>query len=159
MGIQQALAEFMNGAGVWGFIPSALIQPEIPENAEVKIICFNGKAEFRNMIKKSKDGRSPFGRGREKDKMFFEFAEHVIAALRRLCPSAIVDQIVRVDMFGFRKFPGVFIVNELEGYESAKWGTGTLAGDHISRVTVKTQEYWITLLCRLIDYHLEKINK
>ena len=147
----------MNGAAVWGYIPSAIIQPEIPENAEVKIICFNGKAEFRNVIKRSKDGRSPFGRGR--DKKYFAFAEHVIATLRRLCPSAIVDQVVRVDMFGFRHLPDVFIVNELEGYESAKWGSGTTAGDHISRVTVLTTEHWKALLCRLIDYHLNKINK
>jgi hypothetical protein len=157
MGIQQALAEFMNAENVWGYIPSALIQPEIPENAEVKVICFNGKAEFRNNIKKSKDGRSPFNRA--KNRVYFDFAEHVIATLRRLCPSAILDQVVRVDMFGFRSLPGRFIVNELEGYESAKWGNGLKAGDHCGRVLVLTQQYWKMLLFQLIDYHLQKINK
>jgi hypothetical protein len=156
MGIQPAIVEFMRDESVWGYIPSALVQPEIRENAEVKIICFDGKAYFRNTIKKSKDGRSPFGRGR--DKAYFEFAEHVIANFKRLCPSAIADQVIRVDAFGFRHLPGVFIVNELEGYESAKWGSGPRAGDHVAKVLMLTEDYWIKLVMKLVDYHLNVVQ-
>ena len=155
-GILTALKEFMNDDRVWNYIPSALIQPEIRENAEIKVVCFNGKAIFRNKIKKSKNGRSPFGR--KKNIVYFDFAEHVISVLRMLCPEIVSDQILRVDLFGIREHPGLFLVNEIEGYESAKWGTGVSAGDNVSRIIVWTTQHWITLLCKLVDYHLARLS-
>ena len=95
-GIHTSLMEYINNENVWGYIPYAIIQPEIPENAEVKVICFNGEARFRNTHKKSKDGRSPFGRAR--DRVFFDFAEHVIATMRRVCPALVVDEAIRVEV-------------------------------------------------------------
>ena len=155
-GIMRALADYIKDDGVWGYIPSALIQPEVSENAECKVICFNGKAQFRNAIKMGKGGRSPFGR--TTDRVFFAFAEHAIATLKRLCPAVIADQVLRVDMFGFRHRPGEFIVNEIEGYESSGWGVGTRAGDHVGRVLIMHKDHWKLLLYELINYHLDQLH-
>ena len=151
-GILDMLKQFQKNVNIGGYITYAMIQPRIPDNAEAKIICFNGKARFRNKNKKGDNGRSPF-RG-VKDKDLFDFAEHVIAVLRRVCPELIADQVLRIDIFGFRGRPGVFIVNEIEGYEAQRTATGVKAGLQIAELQADVENYWYTILCELIEYHI-----
>ena len=154
-GILAALRQFVSNVNIAGYITYAMIQPRIPNNAEVKIICFNGKAKFRNMYKKAtdKNALSPFKGVNLKE--FFDFAEHIIAVLRRICPELITDQVLRIDMFGFRDRPGVFIVNEIEGYEAQRTGTGLKAAAQLGRLSADVETYWYNTLCELVEYHID----
>jgi hypothetical protein len=151
-GIYAALRRFIKRDRVGGYIPYAIIQPEIRDNAEAKVVCFNGKAEFLEKIKKSKSGRSPFGNVSERT--LFDFAEHVISCLTRSCPAICTKQILRVDIFGFKDYPGEFICNEVEGYEAQKCGTGSCAGVREAGRFRKVVTYWEEVLTQLIDYYL-----
>ena len=129
-----------------------MVQPRIPNNAEAKIVCFNGKAQFKNLIKRSDTGQSPF-KG-VKDKEFFDFAEHVIGILRRVCPEVITNQVLRIDIFGIKDCPGMFIVNEVEGYEAQRTATGVHAGAKIAKLVENVEDYWYSILCELVEYHI-----
>ena len=155
-GILESLKQFQRNINIGGYITYAMIQPRIPENTEAKIICFNGIARFRNPNKRSSDGRSPFG-GIE-EKVFFDFAEHVISVLRRVCPELITDQVLRIDIFGFRDRPGEFIVNEIEGYEAQRTARGVKAGAKCSGLLNDLEDYWYNTLCELVEHHISIIN-
>jgi hypothetical protein len=152
-GIISALQSFIKNDSVFGYIPYAMIQPELPENAEVKIVCFNGEPKFKSKVKKGKNSRSPFGRA--KQEVFFAFARTVIDTIRRLCPEIDTQQVLRIDVFGFRGRPGVFIVNELEGYEAQKSACGINAGVAEGAISVLLEEYWFNIICDLVDYHIQ----
>ena len=148
--------QFLKNKDVFGYIPYCIIQPEIPDNCEAKIICFDGKAICRNPNKPSKDGKSPF---RDvSDVEFYTFAEHVISVIKRVCPQLITHQVLRIDVFGFRNHPGRLIVNEIEGYEAQRVGKGVTAGSSTSMISGKVEGYWEATLHQLIDYHLEHNN-
>jgi hypothetical protein len=151
-GILEMLTQFQNNANIGGYIMYAMIQPKIPDNTEAKIICFNGKAVFRNLNKKSSNGRSPFGG--VKDEAIFHFAEHVISILRSVCPELITEQVLRVDIFGFRNRPGVYIVNEIEGYEAQRTAKGAKAGVKVGKLATDVEDYWYNVLCELVEYHI-----
>ena len=151
-GILEMLGQFQENVNIAGYITYAMIQPRIPENTEAKIICFNGIAKFKNKNKRSTDGRSPFGG--VKNKVLFDFAEHVISVLRRVCLELITDQVLRVDIFGFRDRPGEFIVNEIEGYEAQRTATGVKAGVQLARLSKNVEDYWYNTLCELVEYHI-----
>ena len=155
-GIFRAIRRFVNKDNIGGYVPYAIIQPEIKDNAEAKVVCFNGKAEYLEKIKKSKTGRSPFGGVAEQT--LFDFAEHVISCLTKSCPALCTRQVLRVDIFGFKDYPGEFICNEVEGYEAQRCGTGTTAGDRESRLSSKVVAYWDTVLTELIECHLSTIS-
>lgn len=152
-GILEKIQQFKNNADVWNIIPYVCIQPNIRDNTEVKIVCFNGKAIVKNLHKKGRKGsRSPF-RGITLRKLF-DFAEEVIAVLRLHCPEIVTDQVIRVDIFGFIGHPGKFIVNELEGYEAQKTGSGLGGSDKCGTINVKVADYWEEIICECIEFHL-----
>ncbi len=151
-GILRALGEFMGNSKVFGYIHYALIQPEIIDNAEVKIVCFDGVPKFKNIIKKGKSNRSPFNRMPKAT--FFAFAEHVIATLKQVCPSINTRQVLRIDIFGFRTAPGKFIVNEIEGYEAHKTGAGVTGCDEAGAIMDRLEQYWFEMIRDLVDYHV-----
>jgi hypothetical protein len=157
-GILQKIQEFKNNKNVWGYIHYVIIQPEIPDAYEVKIVCFNGKHVCKNLVKRSnkKGSRSPF-KG-IKDSAFFDFAETVIAGMRRVCPALVADQVLRIDIFGFRRYPGLFIVNEIEGYEAQVTGSGLSSSKHMSDINTYLEAYWENQLTDLIEYYLAHVN-
>ena len=155
-GILKALGEFMENSKVFGYIHYALIQPEIIDNAEVKIVCFNGVPKFKNIIKKGKSNRSPFNRTPKAE--FFAFAKHVIATLKRVCPSINTRQVLRIDIFGFRTHPGKFIVNEVEGYEAHKTGAGLNGCDEAGAIMDLLEQYWFDMILDLVDYHVNIVS-
>jgi len=151
-GILKMLRQFVRNTNIAGYITYAMIQPRIPENTEAKIVCFNGIPELRNPNKKGDKGRSPFGDVSDED--LFKFSRHVISVLRNVCPELIADQVLRIDIFGFKNHPGLFIVNEIEGYEAQRTGTGTKAGDKLSKLLGDVEDYWYNILCELVEYHI-----
>jgi hypothetical protein len=152
-GVLCALREFMENESIFGYIHYAIIQPEVPENAEVKIVCFDGVPAMKCKTKKGKSNRSPFGRA--KREVFFDFARCVISTLRRVCPEIVSFQVLRIDIFGFRGRPGDFIVNEVEGYEAQKAGVGVDSGVEEGRILQKLEEYWTNLIYDLVEYHIK----
>ena len=157
-GILKKIQEFKNNVDVWGYIHYVIIQPEIPDAYEVKIVCFNGKPVCKNLVKKcnKKGSRSPF-KG-IKDSAFFDFAEKVIAGMRRVCPALVADQVLRVDIFGFRRYPGLFVVNEIEGYEAQVTGSGLGSSKHMADISTYLETYWEDRLTTLIEYYLAHVD-
>ena len=152
-GILSVIKSFIRKDNVGGYIPYAIIQPEIIDNTEAKVVCFDGKAIFLNPHKKGKSGRSPF---RDIDESNLRtFAEHVIACLKRRCPAICTRQVLRIDIFGFVDYPGEFICNEVEGYEAQKCATGSDSGTAESKVYKAVVQYWIETLTELVEFHLK----
>ena len=152
-GILRAIRSFIRKDNVGGYIPYAMIQPEIIDNTEAKVVCFGGKAIFLEAHKKGKSGRSPF---RDIDESCLRtFAEHVIACLKRRCPELCARQVLRVDIFGFVDYPGEFICNEVEGYEAQKCATGSGAGTAESIVFWALVQYWTETITELVEFHLK----
>jgi hypothetical protein len=155
-GIIRGLLEFMRDPSVLGYIHYAIIQPQLINTNEAKVVCFNGKAQFINIIKRGK-GRSPFAAhtkaGRQR---LFQFAEQVIASLRVSCPHLNSQQLIRVDVMGFPDDPPgtEFIVNEVESYESMLTSKGIAAGDHIMKIKSLVEEHYFEQLIELIEYYL-----
>lgn len=154
-GIVKGIYQYLNNTRVYGYIHYVIIQPELIDNSELKIVCFNGRREFMNLVKVGKNGRSPFGlRSKQRKGLLFQFAEHVIAKLRISCPELMSTQVLRIDVVGFTAFPGEFIVNEVEGFEAQKTSTGLGGHAQICRVISKTEEQWFSMFVQLIDHHL-----
>lgn len=110
-GILQALKEMVKGKNspyVYGYIPYALIQPDIENNTEAKVFCFNGEPIGINPMKIGR-GASTLGHDNQR---LLDFARDVCAKLRAASPYLISDQLLRVDIFENR---GRLIVNEVEG--------------------------------------------
>jgi hypothetical protein len=120
-------------------------------------VCFNGKAIVKNLHKKGRPGsRSPFRR--IKLRRMFDFAEEVITALRLYCPEIVTDQVLRIDIFGFVGQPGKFIVNEIEGYEAQKTGSGLSGTDKCGSINVMVADYWVEIISECIEFHLAHLN-
>ena len=153
-GIFEGLLQFMKDPNVYGYIHYAIIQPQLKNTNEAKVVCFNGKREFINVIKRGK-GRSPFTANTKAGvERLFEFAEKVIARLRVTCPQLNTQQVIRIDTMGFPDYPGVFIVNEVESYESMVTSRGISAGDHISALKKKMENHYFEQYIELIEYHI-----
>jgi hypothetical protein len=94
---------------VYGYIPYALIQPDIEQNTEAKVFCFNGVPIDVNPFK---EGRGHSTLGLQDNSRLLKFAGEVCKQIRDTCPYLIADQLLRIDFFEYR---GIFIVNEVEG--------------------------------------------
>ena len=153
-GLIRGLLEFMRDPSVFGYIHYAIIQPQLKNTNEAKIVCFNGKAMFINIIKRGK-GRSPFVANTTAGvQRLFRFAEQVIARLRITCPQLNTQQLIRIDTMGFSDDQGSFIVNEVESYESMLTSKGIGAGDRIMKIKSLIEGHYFEQLIELIEYHL-----
>jgi hypothetical protein len=90
-------------------IPYTMMQPRMHCRTEVKVACFNGTAMY--IAKTLYDGP---GIGTQAEML--EFAERAIRDLKSACPDAIVDGLVRVDIFKTKT--GKLVVNEFESLEA-----------------------------------------
>ena len=110
-GVLQALKEWAVGkysALIMGYIPYAIIQPDIECNTEAKVYCFDGEPIGRNP---HKCGRGTSDLGRD-DEELFGYAREVCAILKRECPYMMTDGLLRIDFFKHR---GRYLLNEVEG--------------------------------------------
>jgi hypothetical protein len=113
-GILAMIAEFTNNSSIFGFYSNVLIIPRIPRNTQASIVLFNGKAVLQNPKKMGKGRLSPFARTPEAQ--LFAFAQDVVRDLKRVCPSLIADNLMRVDFHGvFHCGKLQFLVNSIEG--------------------------------------------
>ena len=152
-GILKSLEEFINNPFVAGYIDEAIIQPFWPYNTEAKVVCFDGKAIFRNQNKR---GRLS-GFNKASDKVLFALAEETICQIRSMCPELMVDAVLRVDFFGEPLPDGTFrcLVNGIEGYEASLWGNGSKAGDNLAKLSTMLSTYWLLKLDIMINIYLE----
>ena len=96
-------------------MPYAIIQPHLVNKLECKVVCLNGFAKYYTKYSKGK-------KFADKNRLH-AFAEKSIQLLKRNCPSAMVDGLVRVDIMC--RFNGEMVVNEFESleamYTSSRW--------------------------------------
>jgi hypothetical protein len=158
VGILQNIAEFTNNDAVFGYYDEVVIQPMARYNKEASVFLFGGERMFRNPHKDGWISKSVFNHSR--DEVFFTFAENVVRRLREICPELIANQVLRVDFFGDLSETGelVFIVNEIEGYEAAQWGTGANSLSKLGNLTTKELSHWIFEIETLIECHLELLK-
>ena len=154
-GLLKCIQEFTNNERVLGYIDDVVIQPMARYNKEASVVLFGGEAQYRNPHKMGTISKSVFNHS--PDSVFFKFAEDVVRRLREICPQLIANQVLRVDMFGDLSETGelVLIVNEVEGYEAAQWGTGVNAISKTGAMNKKEEEYWEAEIETLIECHLE----
>jgi hypothetical protein len=159
-GIVEKITEFKNNDKVFGYIASVIVMARIPHNTQASVVCFDGKAIIRNPNKKGSDRSSPFQRAQ--DQVFFDFAEHVISELKRVCSFLMADQVLRVDFHGIRH-PGqqgriTFLVNTIEGYETRVWGVGKGAVRSLERLNTSRRAYWYDAVDTLLECHFEMLR-
>jgi hypothetical protein len=90
-------------------ISYTMIQPRMANRYEAKVACFNGKAMYVAF-------RLRFGPSIGADSEVMPFAEFAINELQRNCRHAILDGLVRVDIF--KNGSGKFVVNEFESLDA-----------------------------------------
>jgi hypothetical protein len=156
-GIRKAVQEFMNNDRIFGYYSTAVIQPRVPDNTEVKVICFNGEPRFCNP-RKNQGRKSPFKHA--PDQVFFDFAQRVIKELREIAPHLIANQVLRVDIFGIRDTDDnlSLFVNEIEGYEACAWGKGADAHKHLCQMAEDLTQSWFNLVDEVLEFHIERIK-
>ena len=113
--MMKALKTFKESKGY--FLDEAMVQHTVMDNREIRIVCVNGKAKFIATI--GSESRRARRRGQTRvveTGELFKFAEKAIMVLKRQCPSAIVDGVVRVDVMILQS--GDLVVNELESMEA-----------------------------------------
>ena len=110
-------------------IPYVMIQPCMRNRREYKIVCLNRVPIYITSYSK-KSGRA-FGTVEEK----LAFAKLAIEILGKRIPFALLDGLIRVDIFINAK--GEMVVNEFEGFEA-----GYADGKHDLTVEEFLSEYW-----------------
>jgi hypothetical protein len=100
-------------------IAYTMLQPRMGNRFENKVVCWNGKALYISERKRA--GGAQYAT----DAQLFEFAEHAIDTLHIKCPYAILDGLVRVDIFENQN--NRLLVNEFESLEAMFLGSQQVA--------------------------------
>jgi hypothetical protein len=126
-------------------IPYAMIQAKMANNYEAKVVCFNMTPMY---ISKRKRG---YGQSIAKGKIgthaLLAFAGEALNLLHERCPAALLDGLVRVDIFRTCQARGSrFVVNEFESLEADYSGSGNNEAAMDSCLT----EYWTNVISKLV---------
>jgi hypothetical protein len=128
-------------------IPYVMIQPRMANNYEYKIVCFNMVPQYIGMTKKGY-GRA-FAKGPESRAAIMAFAGHAARSLHMRCPEAIVDGLLRVDIFITCPSRGSrFIVNEFESVEA---DFSNCDHNMHSQMCSKVSRYWHNKIAYEVD--------
>lgn len=122
-----------------------MIQPKMLNNYEYKVACFGKRARFIYERKKA-SGRA--SGNIFSDAAIFEFAEHAIATLAESAPAAILDGLVRVDIFRTSSNSPRLVVNEFESLE-ARYNNPT--GENESNMDDDLNRYWFVKIRDFIN--------
>jgi hypothetical protein len=87
------------------------LQPKLKYNVEYKVVLIEERAQFLSLTKGLKRDGAPS----PDKKNLYLFAESALQELKKVCPAAILDGLVRVDIFVVN---GYFVVNEFESLEA-----------------------------------------
>ena len=153
-GILAKIKEFKNNDLIFGIVDTVIIQPCVPRNSQVSIVCFNGKAVVRNPNKKGSRRSSPFQHS--KTELFFRFAETAIERLKEI----IDDQVIRVDIHGIQHHGQLLLlVNNMEGFETRIWGGATGKGARDVECLKQTRkDYWYSVIDTLVECHVQRTS-
>ena len=123
-------------------IPYVLIQPCMKNFKEYKVVVFNGEPLFVLPCKKLGKRCTSFCDDNQK---LLDFAKSAVQTLTQNCRHAIVDGLIRVDIFC--NAAGEWKVNEFEGYE-ADFGTHDVTEE--SLVVQYLESYWESSLRKFV---------
>jgi hypothetical protein len=127
-------------------MPYALLQPCMSNRKEYKVVCVNGKACSVNFVTNSL-GRA-FSSAPHAD--ICNFAEYAVHLLGIRCPAAIIDGIVRVDIFLNKK--NKYIVNEFESLEAVTYPGGRAKSDAVGAVLTEfNTQYWCLKVLNILS--------
>ena len=90
--------------------PYFMLQPQIKENHEGKVVCFAGEPQY--VSKCTKKGIL----GKVNKEELFNFCRKALAALKSAVPTFCVDSLTRVDVF--QCHDGKLVVNEFESFDA-----------------------------------------
>jgi hypothetical protein len=113
-----------------------MIQPKMFNNYEYKVACFGMRAQYIAERKRA-SGKSSYRIF--SDAAVMDFAEHAIATLAETNPAAILDGLVRVDIFRTSSNPPRLVVNEFESLEARYNST---IGTNESDMDTDLTGYW-----------------
>ena len=118
-----------------GILPYVMLQPHMDNVKEKKVVVLNGKAAY---IAQSSHTGKQFTKSNEEVMIF---AENAVQHLKEACPSAIIDYLVRVDIF--QNKDGELKVNEFESVEANYNGADNKKNCVASNFLYK---YWCTVI-------------
>jgi predicted RNase H-like HicB family nuclease len=117
--------------------PYVMLQPKMKNNCEYKVVCWNMEAKYVALTKRGYG--TAFAKGKVAD--LLEFANSAIRQLKQECPCAIVDGLIRVDIF--ETAAKKFIVNEFEGLEARYC---TKRGKSEMEISDNIRAYWFSMI-------------
>ena len=122
-------------------IPYVLIQPCMKNMKEYKVLVFDAKPLY---VLSSKSGKRRIAFC-DKDEDLLTFARDAVEILKKNCKHAIVDGLIRVDIFC--NAAGKWKVNEFEGYEADFCTSNT---DDEAHVLQLLETYWKSSLSQFV---------
>jgi len=129
-----------------------LLYLRMEPNTEVKIACFNGKAEYK--CSKAVTDSSPNSFKGYTDDDLFQFAERAIALLKSRDPNFFMEQIVRVDIF-YDPVRKQLVVNEFESLEAL---VNCAVGSAEEHLITKLRKYWYNIGLSLVEFHMNRAS-
>ena len=110
---------------------------------------FNGKVEY--LAFNCHNRNKSYAYSEPPHTEIFKFAESVVNVLKSNCPAAIVNGMVRVDIF--RRKDGKFVVNEFESFEADFYPGGSSTNADILKCNLisKMERNYENLLEKYID--------
>lgn len=123
-----------------GQIPYLMVQPHMRNKTECKVVLMHGKVQFLAKICRKARGIENTTFSSPPHKRLFEFAEEACRILGERNPSAVLDGVVRVDIFQTSK--GNLVVNEFESLEACTYSTG----ENEAKLESLKRDYWETII-------------
>jgi hypothetical protein len=141
-------------------IPYMMLQPRMQNRKEYKVVLLNG--ERKHIFYDRSQRRDCGAFSKESPNRLFEFAQNALHLLRKARPHAILDYLVRVDVFetqeketytnedGKVSIRNRWVVNEFESLE-AQFSS---SGDNDSEVYKFCNDYWLAKLENAVELAL-----
>ena len=122
-------------------VPYTMVQPTMTNKKEYKVVLFNGEARYISTVSPNSKGTA-FSSKPE----LMNFAVEVLKEFGSACPNALVDSLMRVDIF--QTMTGKLVVNELESLEADH-----LCNNGLNRIAVDNEVrlYYEMVLRSIID--------
>ena len=127
--------------------PYVMVQTRMLNNKEYKCVVFNGKREYvayNCNRSKDQDAYSEYPH-----KRILDFAESAVKVLAKNCPAAIVDTMVRVDVF--QRANGKLVVNEFESFEADHHTSKGYSDNIKTHLEMKLDNVYINVLNTYLD--------
>lgn len=122
-------------------LPYTMVQATMANKKEYKVVLFKGEARYISIGSTNKLGTA-FSSKPE----LMNFAMEALKEFASACPHAIVDSLMRVDIFQTRT--GKLVVNELESLEADHH---CRSGLDKMQVDNEVRQYYETILRSIID--------